>query len=100
MLYLLSHEVAVTYRRYLLQRREAGPVDYHGADVHDTVEPPRRSPDLKGAEARRRFGVRGEHVADEEPHGADEVVAEGSDGVDCDAYGGGVAGEKLRRDFE
>jgi len=62
------------------------------------MEPPRRPPELEGAEARgRHVDVAGENVADEEPQGADEVVAEGADGVDGNADTGGVAGEKLRR---
>jgi len=65
------------------------------------MEPPRRPPDLEGAEARRRLvSVAGEDVADEESQRPDEVVAEGADGVDGDADAGGVAGEKLRRHAE
>lgn len=65
------------------------------------MEPPRRAPDLEGAEAGRGVvGVGGEHVADEEAHGADKVVAEGADGVDGDADAGGVAGEKVLCDAE
>ena len=100
-MYLLSHEVAVPDRRDLLQRGEAGAVHHHGADIHDAVEPPRRAPDLESAEARRCVvGVGGEHIADEEAYGADEVVAEGADSVDGDADTGGVAGEKIRRNSE
>jgi len=87
-----------------VQRREVGGFHDQGANVHDAVEPPRRPANLDVAEAGCSGGVgvggRGENVADEEPDGADEVVAEGADGVDGDGDSGGVAGEELRRDAE
>ncbi|KAL1356619.1 hypothetical protein AAHE18_05G197400 [Arachis hypogaea] len=82
-----------------MQRRKIRDVGNHGSDVHDAVEPPGGTANLKRAEARHSGAAR-EDVPDEESDGADEVIAECSNGVNGNRDGGSVAGEKLRRDAE
>lgn len=61
-----------------------------------------RAADLDGSESGDpRAGCHGgREVAGEESDASDQMVAEVTYGVDLDADAGGLAGEKLRADFE
>lgn len=103
----LPHKVAVVDRRDSCQAWEVRGAYYSRSHVENPMEPSGGSPDLDDGEGGRSCDrVSGPEVggwkaaADEDAHGADQVVADDPDGVDFDADGGSVRSEKMWTDSE
>lgn len=96
----LPHQVSVSDGGDLVQLLgPLGLVIHHRADVQDAVESSGGSPNLERSEG-RHLGLQVKKIAEDQSDGADEVVADVTDGVDLDRDSGGLPGEEFGRDLE